>query len=76
MGLLKADPCLTPQSLVLKDFPSSNEFPHWDWGLVGEEGKIKPVSIYLLALRGKEISYIYIYINLRYHLFLKNSISI
>jgi len=38
-------------SLILKEFPSSNEFPQWNWGAVGRS-KVEPASIHPLALPG------------------------
>lgn len=49
-GLLKT---AHPASLILRDFPSSNGLPPWDWAR--REIKMKPVSIHPRCLRGKEI---------------------
>lgn len=45
-------------SLILKEFPSSNEFPQWNWGAVGRS-KVEPASIHPLALPGNQIQYIF-----------------
>lgn len=42
-----------PASLILRDFPSSNGLPPWDWARGGI--KMKPVSLHSQYLRGKEI---------------------